>query len=81
MSRRSYRRYDPRLKILVAASETSLNFVATGFQNLPSGSGERIDTKSFSKVSELSLSSSDLINESIALKSQLLAKKTTPVFS
>jgi putative transposase len=73
MSRRSYRKYDQRLKNLVAESEDISQFHCYGIPKSTLRQWQKNGHQEFFTIPELSQTATELIQENIALKSQLSA--------
>ena len=73
MSRQNYRRYDPRLKNLVAKSEDISQFQRFGIPKSTLRQWKKNGHQDFFTIPELSQTATELIQENITLKSQLSA--------
>ncbi len=73
MLRKEYRRYDPRLKNLVAKSEDISRFVALGIPRSTLRQWQLGGPLKFFTIPELDLCPTDLIQENLVLKSKLAA--------
>ncbi len=73
MERSEYRRYDPRLKNLVAASDDIRKFLKYGISLSTLREWKKNGIREFFTAPELQLSTSELISENIALKAKLAA--------
>jgi hypothetical protein len=73
MERSEYRRYDPRLKNLVAASDDIREFLKFGVSLSTLREWKKNGAREFFSIPELELSTSELISENMALKAKLAA--------
>ncbi len=73
MERSEYRRYDPRLKNLVAASDDIRKFLKFGISLSTLREGKKNGVREFFSIPELDLTTFDLIAENITLKAKLAA--------
>ena len=73
MERSECRRYDPRLKNLVAASDDIRKFLKFGISLSTLREWKKNGVREFFSIPELQLSTSELISENMALKSKLAA--------
>jgi putative transposase len=73
MERSEYRRYDPRLKNLVAASDDIRKFLKFGISLSTLREWKKNGVREFFSIPELELSTSELISENMALKAKLAA--------
>ena len=73
MERPEYRRYDPRLKNLVAASDDIRKFLKFGISLSTLREWKKNGVREFFSIPELELNTSELISENMALKAKLAA--------
>jgi hypothetical protein len=73
MERSEYRRYDPRLKNLAAASDDIRKFLKFGISLSTLREWKKNGGREFFSIPELELSTSELISENMALKAKLAA--------
>ena len=73
MERSEYRRYDPRLKNLVATSEDIRKFLKHGISLSTLREWKKNGVREFFTIPELDWNTSDLIAENMTLKAQLVA--------
>ncbi len=73
MERSEYRRYDPRLKNLVATSDDIRKFLKFGISLSTLREWKKNGVREFFSIPELELSTSELISENMALKAKLAA--------
>ena len=73
MERSEYRRYDPRLKNLVAASNDIRMFLKFGISLSTLREWKKNGIRDFFTIPELELSTSELVSENMALKAKLAA--------
>ena len=73
MERSEYRRYDPRLKNLVAASDDIRKFLKFGISLSTLREWKKNGVREFFSIPELELNTSELISENMALKAKLAA--------
>jgi putative transposase len=73
MERSEYRRYDPRLKNLVATSDDIRKFLKFGISLSTLREWKKNGVREFFTIPELELSTSELISENMALKAKLAA--------
>ena len=71
MERSEYRRYDPRIKNLVAASDDIRKFLKFGISLSTLGEWKKNCVREFFTIPELDLNTSVLIAENMALKAKL----------
>jgi hypothetical protein len=70
MERSEYRRYEPRLKNLVAASDDIRKFLIYGISLSTPRDWKKKDLREFFTILELDLTTSDLISINVALKAK-----------
>ena len=88
MSRRVYRRYDPRLKNLVANSDDIAHFYKLGIPKSTLKQWKICGPLDYFSIPELELDQTELLQENLLLKSQLseigseyqLVKRTINIF-
>jgi predicted ester cyclase len=73
MERSEYRRYDPRLKNLVADSEDIRKFLKYGISLSTLREWKKNGVREFFTIPELDWNTSDLIAENMTLKAKLVA--------
>jgi hypothetical protein len=73
MVRSEYKRYDPRLKNLVANSDDIRNFLKFGISLSTLREWKKNGVREFFSIPELELSTSELVSENMALKAKLAA--------
>ncbi len=73
MERSDYRRYDPRLKNLVATSDDIRKFLKFGILLSTLREWKKNGVREFFTIPELELSTSELVSENMALKAKLAA--------
>ena len=73
MERSDYRRYDPRLKNLVATSDDIRKFLKFGISLSTLREWKKNGVREFFTIPELELSTSELVSENMALKAKLAA--------
>jgi hypothetical protein len=73
MERSEYRRYDPRLKNLVATSDDIRKFLKFGISLSTLREWKKNGVREFLTIPELELSTSELVSENMDLKAKLAA--------